>query len=98
MLASSGMRGLYFFVALPLLFDRISRKATTLRRECAGVGFFGAHMLLFYVAYRWFWITQLVVNLIIWALGYLLLRYWLGTEDSQFDGLRAQQQRPVELV
>jgi hypothetical protein len=37
------------FVALPLLFDRIFRKATTPGRECAGLGFFTAHMLLVFL-------------------------------------------------
>jgi hypothetical protein len=87
-----------FFVALPLLFDRVPHKATTLGRECAGLGFFAAHMVLFSVAYRWFWITQLEVNLIIWTISYFLLRYWLGTEDGRIDGLRVQQHQPVELA
>jgi hypothetical protein len=87
-----------FFVALPLLFDRFPYKATTLGRECAGLAFFGAHMLLFSVAYRWFWITQLEVNLVIWTTGYFLLRYWLGKEDRPFDQLRVQQRQPVELA
>jgi hypothetical protein len=87
-----------FFVALPMLFDRIPHKATTLGRECAALGFFGAHMLLFSVAYRWFWITQLVVNLIIWIMGYFLLRYWLGKEDHSFDPSRVMQHQPIELA
>jgi len=80
-----------FFVTLPMLFDRIQYKATTLIRECAGLGFFGLHMLLFSVAYRWFWITQLVVNLIIWTIGYFLLGYWLGKEDHPLDRPRVTQ-------
>ncbi|HSY36047.1 MAG TPA: hypothetical protein VK814_09885 [Acidobacteriaceae bacterium] len=87
-----------FFVALPLLFDRIPCKPTTLGRECAALGFFGAHMLLFSVAYRWFWITQLEVNLVIWAIGYFLLRYWLGTEAHPADRSRAQQDQSIELA
>ena len=86
-----------FFVALPLLFDRIPHRATTLGRECAGPGFFVAHMLLFSVAYRWFWVTQLEVNLIIWMIGYFLLRYWLGREDNPFDRSPVQQPQPIEL-
>jgi hypothetical protein len=87
-----------FFVALPLLFDRIPYKAATLGRECAGLGFFAVHMLLFFVAYRWFWITQLEVNLIIWTFGFFLLRYWLGGDDSRFDRLRVNRLQPVELA
>ena len=87
-----------FFVALPLLFDRIPYKATTLGRECAGVGFFGAHLLLFSVAYRWFWITQLEVNLTLWTIGYFLLRYWLGKEESSSDRPRVQQGQSIELA
>ena len=87
-----------FFVALPVLFDRIPHKATTLDRECAGLGFFVAHMLLFSVAYRWGWITQLAVNLVIWIIGYFLLRYWLGREDNPFDRSPVQQHQPIELT
>jgi hypothetical protein len=87
-----------FFVALPVLFDRIPYKSTTPGRECAALGFFGAHMLLFSVAYRWFWITQLEVNLIIWTMGYFLLRYWLGKEDHPFDRSRVTQHQPIELA
>jgi hypothetical protein len=87
-----------FFVALPLLFDRFPHKPMTLRRECAGLAFFLAHMLLFSMAYRWFWITQLEVNLVIWTIGYVLLRYWLGEEDHSFDRSRVKQHQPVELA
>ena len=85
-----------FFVALPLLFDRILYKAPTLGRECAGLAFFGAHLLLFSMAYRWFWITQLEVNLVIWTIGYFLLRYWFGKEAHPIDRPRVNQHQPVE--
>jgi hypothetical protein len=87
-----------FFVALPMLFDRIPHKPTTLGRECAGLGFFAAHMLLFSVAYRWFWITQLEVNLIIWTIGYFLLRYWLGKENRPSGRSSVKQHQPIELA
>ena len=87
-----------FFVALPLLFDRLPYKPTTLGRECAGLAFFGAHMLLFSVAYSWFWITQLEMNLVIWTIGYFLLRYWLGKDDSPSDRSPVQQGQPIELA
>ncbi len=87
-----------FFVALPLLFNRIPYKTTSLDRECAGLAFFGMHMLLFHVAYRWFWITQLEVNLVIWAIGYFLLRYWLGNSDHGFDRANVNQQQPIHLA
>jgi len=87
-----------FFVALPMLFDRIPHKATTFRRECAGLGFFAAHMLLFFVAYRYFWITLLVLNLTIWTVGYCLLRYWFGEEENRFDRAHVTPHQPVEVI
>ena len=87
-----------FFVALPLLFDKFPYKPATLGRECAGLAFFGMHMLMFSMAYKWFWITQFVVNLIIWAIGYFLLRYWLGNLDHTLGRARAQQHQPIQLA
>jgi hypothetical protein len=48
------------------------------------------------MAYRWFWITQLEVNLVIWTMGYFLLRYWLGKEAHPIDRPRVNQHQPVE--
>ncbi len=87
-----------FFVALPMLFDRIPHRATTLGRECAGLGFFGAHMLLFYVTGFWSWMTQIGVDMIIWMIGYTLLRYWLGKEDHPFERLRVTEHQPIQLT
>jgi len=86
-----------FFVAPPMLFDRIPRKTITLGRECAGLGFFAAHMLLIFVAYRYFWMTLLVLNLSIWTVGYWLLRYWLGTEGSPIDRAHVKTHQPIEV-
>ncbi len=87
-----------FLVSLPMLFDRIPRKAGTLGRECAGLGFFAAHMLIVGMAYRWTWTTQLAVNLVLWTAGYFLLSYWLGEEDRPLDRARTPQHPSLEPI
>ena len=87
-----------FFVALPMLFDRIPHGATAFRRECAGLGFFAAHMLIIFLAYRYYWTTMLMLNLSIWLVGYCLLRYWLGTEDRRFERAGMPPHQLIELT
>jgi hypothetical protein len=87
-----------FFVALPMLFDRIPHRETTIRRQCAGLGFFAVHMLLAYLAYRYLWLTMLVLNLSIWTVGYCLLRYWLGAQDNRFDQAQVTPHQPIDVV
>jgi hypothetical protein len=79
-----------FFVALPLLFDCLPHKAIKPSRDLAALGFFATHMLVFSFAYRWFWITQLEVNLLLLTLGFFLLRYWLGDEVHPPEPSRQQ--------
>jgi hypothetical protein len=74
-----------FFVALPLLFDFISLKEIKLSRNLAALGFFATHMVVFSIAYRFTWLTQLGLNLVLWTLGFFLLRYWLIAGDQPSD-------------
>lgn len=70
-----------FFVALPLLFERFPQTLLNTSRNAAALGFFGVHLLVFYWAYRLPWVTQLGLNLLMWGVGFVLLRYWLSEED-----------------
>jgi hypothetical protein len=74
-----------FFVALPMLFDATSQRAVKPSRGLAALGFLVVHLLVFWQAYRWPWITQLALNLISWAIGFFLLRYWLAGEGKSPD-------------
>lgn len=87
-----------FFVALPMLFDLVPRTTRKLSREFAALGFFGMHLLVFDLAGRWFWMTQLVVNLILWYAGFLFLRYWLASEDPPLAPLVARKHQSIEAV
>jgi hypothetical protein len=78
-----------FFVTLPMLFDSISQKAARPSRDLAALGFFGVHLLVFSVAYSWQWLTQLAVNLILWTIGFFLLRYWLVDQDTAIAASQA---------
>ena len=71
-----------FFVALPLLFDAVPRRNLKPSQEFAALGFFATHMLVFSIAYRFAWLTQLGLNLVLWAVGFFLLRYWLLAPDQ----------------
>ena len=70
-----------FFVALPMLFDRFPPTSKKPGPQLAALGFFAVHLIVFYWAYRWHWITQLGWNLFWWAVGFVLLRYWLADLD-----------------
>ncbi len=87
-----------FFVALPLLFDRLPRLTRKLSQEFAALAFFSLHVLIFSVAGRWFWITQFVVNLSLWSIGFFLLRYWLASGGPCVDSLTSKRILPVEPV
>lgn len=67
-----------FFVALPLLFDRVQMKGATTQRSFAGIGFFVVHLVALYLSYRWPWLVQLSVNAVLWTCAFLLLRYWFS--------------------
>jgi hypothetical protein len=71
-----------FFVALPILFDRFPQAARKPSHQLAALGFFVTHLLVFSAAYRWRWLLQLAVNLLLWGIGFLLLRRWLAEEDQ----------------
>ncbi len=70
-----------FFVAIPLLFERLSMSIASARRNFAGVGFFAAHLLVFYLSGRWSWWTQVGVLGLLWTVGFVLLWYWIPTCD-----------------
>jgi len=84
-----------FFVALPFLFDKISQKARKPRQDIAALGFLGAHLLVFLEAYNWPWLTQLALNLILWTIGFFLLRYWLAEEDQLLDRSHARPHQQI---
>ena len=67
-----------FFVALPLLFDRLRMKRATTQRSFAAIGFLGAHLLVYYLSYGWPWLVQMSVDAVLWTCGFLLLRYWFS--------------------
>ncbi|MGA8940334.1 MAG: hypothetical protein WB439_14320 [Acidobacteriaceae bacterium] len=75
-----------FFVAVPLLFDRISVNVTTTSRNLAAIGFFGMHLLVFYLSGRGSWVTQLSVDALLWTCGFFLLKYWLSESEPLIDG------------
>lgn len=75
-----------FFVALPLLFDRVPANTSSARRSLAAIGFFGLHLLLYCLAGRWPWLIQLSVNATVWVCGFLLLRYWMPADRGRGDG------------
>lgn len=77
-----------FFVALPLMFTGFSETSPTGSRAAAAMGFFGTHLILFYVAYRWFWMVQISLDLVLWAIGFLLLRHWFSEGYQTLDELR----------
>jgi hypothetical protein len=77
-----------FFVALPLLFDGFSETSLTGSRAAASMGFFGVHLLLFYVSYRWFWLPQIGIDLLLWTIGFFLLRHWFGEDYQPFYNSR----------
>ncbi len=87
-----------FFVALPLLFDRVPEKPIKTSRDLAAVGFFGVHLLIFSLAYRWFWLAQMGVNLMLWTIGFLLLRHWFVADDQLLDRLHLDQHQGVGSV
>ncbi|MGA7156301.1 MAG: hypothetical protein WBY53_05620 [Acidobacteriaceae bacterium] len=74
-----------FFVALPIMFCRLSVDLTSVTRNLAAIGFLGIHFLLFYLSNRWSWFTQLTVEALLWILGFLLLKYWLSTSKLLTD-------------
>jgi hypothetical protein len=85
-----------FFVALPFLFNRISQKARKPFQDLAALGFFGVHLFVFWEAYLWPWLEQLALNLILWTIGFFLLRYWLADENPLLDGSRARSHQQIE--
>jgi hypothetical protein len=84
-----------FFVALPLLFDRFPQKAVRPSRDIAALGFLTAHLLVFFEAYRWPWLVQLAINLVLWTIGFFLLRYWFGNEDRAVHLSHMEQRYPI---
>ena len=67
-----------FFVALPLLFDRFSETSPTGSRAAAAIGVFGVHLMLLYVSCLWLWRPRIGVELILWVLGFFLIRHWFS--------------------
>jgi hypothetical protein len=85
-----------FFVALPLLFDRFSETSPTGSRAAAAVGFFGVHLVLFYVSSRWLWLPQISLDLMLWAIGFLLLRHWFGEDYQPFNEFQINRHNRAE--
>jgi hypothetical protein len=85
-----------FFVALPLLFDRVREKSAKTSRDLAALGFFGVHMLVSCLAYPWFWLAQVSADLVLWTLGFFLLRHWLVEEDPFFDCSDLKEHQKIE--
>jgi len=63
-----------FLVALPLLFDEQPEGS----RAAAGLAFFCVHGASCWVSYRWMWWPQIVVEGLLWLVGFFLLRYWFS--------------------
>jgi hypothetical protein len=86
-----------FFVALPLLFDRLVEASPKGSRAVASAGFFGVHLALFYTAYRWMWPAQISIDLALWVIGFLLLRQWFGKDDCQpLDEFQTQRRHKAD--
>jgi hypothetical protein len=83
-----------FFVALPQLFDEVSSAPPTSSRNGAGVAFLVVHLLAFYISYRFLWYPQIVMEAVLWIIGFFLLRHWLGTGIGE-PALRTQRNRPT---
>jgi hypothetical protein len=84
-----------FFVALPMLFNRLPQSALKPSRQLAALGFLGIHLLIFRWSYSWPWLTQLGINLLLWGIGFLLLRYWLADARPSTESRDLTQPHPV---
>jgi hypothetical protein len=69
-----------FFVALPLLFDQFKEVPLKGSRALAAAGLFGVHLALFFAGYLWMNPEQLCIDAVLWMVGFLLLRHWLGED------------------
>lgn len=69
-----------FFVALPLLFDEVAKVRLGRWRALAALAFLGVQLSLLYVPYWWSIQVQLVVDGLLWGVGFGLLRYWFGED------------------
>jgi hypothetical protein len=67
-----------FFVALPLLFDQLEETSPKGSRAFASAGLFGLHLGLFFVAYRSMGLHRISIDGVLWVIGFLLLRHWMG--------------------
>jgi hypothetical protein len=78
------------FVALPLLFDEFVRNRQDAKRTLAGVGFFATHLAVCAAAWMRPWQAQLVVELVLWAVGFVLLRQWWGEDAAMREAVVAR--------
>ena len=70
-----------FFVALPMLFDRFPQVVKKPTQQIAALGFFAVHLVVFYWAYQLRWVPQLGLNLLLWGVGFVLLRVWFADAE-----------------
>lgn len=62
----------------------------------AAVGFFGVHLVLFYASSRWLWLPQISLDLVLRAIGFLLLRHWFGEDYQLFDEFQMNRRKGTE--
>lgn len=84
-----------FIVGIPQMFDRLTFHVKSTNRDLAAVGFFGTHLLVFYLSGRWPWLIQLGVYALLWLSGFLLLKYWLSGSQLQDDELHSTQRTVI---
>ncbi len=67
-----------FFVALPLLLDELAGWNWTPGQMLAGAGFFAVHLAVCANAYWPQWLPLIGTELVLWGVGFILLRRWWG--------------------
>lgn len=67
-----------FFVALPMLFDQLEETSPKGSRAFAAAGLFGVHLAFFFVAYRGIRLERIRIDVVLWVIGFLLLRHWVS--------------------
>jgi hypothetical protein len=71
-----------FLVALPLLFNEFAATPRSIKQMLAGVGFFAAHLCVCAAAHWQAWLPQIGLELVLWAVGFVLLRVWWGEGEG----------------
>jgi hypothetical protein len=66
-----------FFIALPLLFDKMARRVITVKQALAGVAVCLLHLAVWALSHWGRWTPQILAIVLIWVAAYRLLRVWM---------------------